>query len=133
MAVNSNGNLREALTFDDVLLKPGLSELLPSDADVRSRVTREIPLNIGFVGRAEQTGHPAQKPEKVIEPLILMTTKPGDTVLDPMCGSGTTGAVCRRLGRKAILCDLSEEYTGISERRLGIRRRQPPKYSLKNS
>ena len=54
----------------------------------------DVPLNIGFVGRDEQTGHPAQKPEKVIEPLILMTTKPGDTVLDPMCGSGTTGAVC---------------------------------------
>jgi len=93
----------------------------------------DVPLNIGFVGRNEQTGHPAQKPEKAIEPLILMTTKPGDTVLDPMCGSGTTGAVCARLGRKAILCDIAEEYTSITEQRLGIRRSQSPKYSLKNS
>jgi site-specific DNA-methyltransferase (adenine-specific) len=93
----------------------------------------DVPLNIGFVGKGEQTGHPAQKPEKVIEPLILMTTKAGDTVLDPMCGSGTTGAVCARLGRKAILCDISEEYTSMTERRLGIRRRQAPKYSLRNS
>jgi site-specific DNA-methyltransferase (adenine-specific) len=93
----------------------------------------EVPLNIGFVGKDEQTGHPAQKPEKVIEPLILMATRPGDTVLDPMCGSGTTGAVCARLGRKAILCDISEDYTSITERRLGIRRRQSAKYSLKNS
>jgi site-specific DNA-methyltransferase (adenine-specific) len=93
----------------------------------------DVPLNIGFVGKGEQTGHPAQKPEKVIEPLILMVTKPGDTVLDPMCGSGTTGAVCARLSRKAILCDISEEYTSMTERRLGIRRRQPPKYSFKNS
>jgi hypothetical protein len=87
----------------------------------------DVPLNIGFVGRGEQTGHPAQKPEKVIEPLILMTTKPGDTVLDPMCGSGTTGAVCAKLGRKAILCDVSDEYTSMTERRLGIQRVQSPK------
>jgi hypothetical protein len=87
----------------------------------------DVPLNIGFVGKNEQTSHPAQKPEKVIEPLILMTTKEGDTVLDPMCGSGTTGAVCSRLGRRAILCDISEEYTCITERRLGIRRSHSPK------
>jgi site-specific DNA-methyltransferase (adenine-specific) len=84
----------------------------------------DVPLNIGFVGRQEQTGHPAQKPERVIEPLILMATKPGDVVLDPMCGAGTTGAVCAKLGRKAILCDSSEEYIGMVERRLGIRRVQ---------
>jgi site-specific DNA-methyltransferase (adenine-specific) len=93
----------------------------------------EAPLNIGFVGRKEQTGHPSQKPEKVIEPLINMVTKPGDVVLDPMCGSGTTGAVCMKLGRKAILCDISEEYTQLVENRLGITRRQSPKYSRRKS
>jgi hypothetical protein len=82
----------------------------------------DVPLNIGFVGRNEQTGHPSQKPERVIEPLIQMTTKPGDLVVDPMCGSGTTGAVCAKLGRRAILCDLSDEYTAIAEQRLGIER-----------
>src|SRR2546430_10215618 len=51
----SSGKLREALTFDDVLLKPGLSELLPSDADVRTRITREIPLNIPIVASAMDT------------------------------------------------------------------------------
>jgi IMP dehydrogenase len=55
MDVKSNGSLREALTFDDVLLKPGLSELLPSDADIRSRVTREIPLNIPIIASAMDT------------------------------------------------------------------------------
>jgi site-specific DNA-methyltransferase (adenine-specific) len=78
----------------------------------------EVPLNIGFVGKNEQTGHPAQKPEKVIEPLVLMSTLPGDTVLDPMCGSGTTGAVCQKLGRRAILCDISEEYLEVTRKRL---------------
>ena len=47
-----------------------------------------VPLNIGFVGKKEQTGHPAQKPLKVIEPLIMMSTVPGDIVVDPMCGCG---------------------------------------------
>ena len=82
----------------------------------------DVPLNIGFVGRHEQTGHPSQKPEKVLEPLYLMTTKPGDTVLDPMCGAGTTGAVCARLGVHAVLCDISDEYTTLAENRLGVKR-----------
>lgn len=45
MAVVRDGII-EAYTFDDVLLKPGLSNILPSEADIRTRVTRAIPLNI---------------------------------------------------------------------------------------
>ena len=78
----------------------------------------EAPLNVGFVGRNEQTGHPAQKPLAVIEPLILMSTCENDTVLDPMCGSGTTGEACLRLNRRAVLCDSSEEYLSITKDRL---------------
>src|SRR5215470_5686095 len=55
MDQKTNGSLREALTFDDVLLKPGLSELLPSDADVRTRITREIPLNLPIIASAMDT------------------------------------------------------------------------------
>src|SRR5262245_15409959 len=55
MALNSNGSFREALTFDDVLLRPGLSELLPSDADVRTRITRDISLNIPIIASAMDT------------------------------------------------------------------------------
>jgi IMP dehydrogenase len=55
MDQKGNGSLREALTFDDVLLKPGLSEVLPSDADIRSRITREISLNIPIVASAMDT------------------------------------------------------------------------------
>jgi site-specific DNA-methyltransferase (adenine-specific) len=80
----------------------------------------EVPLNIGFVGRDEQTGHPSQKPKAVIAPLLSMTTEPGDLVLDPMCGSGTTGAVCLDLSVKAILCDASEEYLTLAAQRLGL-------------
>src|SRR5882672_7808531 len=55
MAVNSNGNLREALTFDDVLIRPGLSEVMPSDADLRTRLTRGIVLNIPIIASAMDT------------------------------------------------------------------------------
>src|SRR5215204_1806652 len=55
MAVAFNGSPREALTFDDVLLRPGLSGVLPSEADIRSRVTREIALNIPIVASAMDT------------------------------------------------------------------------------
>lgn len=95
----------------------------------------EAPLNIGFVGRKEQTGHPAQKPVAVFEPLLLMTTVPGDIVLDPMCGSGTTGEVCQKMGRKAILSDSSDDYIALTEKRLGIERTSnhaSPKYFFKN-
>src|SRR5579862_770212 len=47
--------IREAYTFDDVLLKPGLSDILPSDADIRSHVTRAIPLNIPIIASAMDT------------------------------------------------------------------------------
>jgi IMP dehydrogenase len=50
-----NGSLREALTFDDVLLRPGLSEILPSDADIRTRIARGIQLNIPIVASAMDT------------------------------------------------------------------------------
>ncbi len=55
MVVKNNGSLREALTFDDVLLTPGLSEVAPSSADIRSRITREIGLNIPIIASAMDT------------------------------------------------------------------------------
>jgi IMP dehydrogenase len=55
MAERVDGGLGEAFTFDDVLLKPGLSDVLPSDVDIRSRITREIALNIPIVASAMDT------------------------------------------------------------------------------
>lgn len=78
----------------------------------------EAALNIGFVGKAEQTGHPAQKPEAVFDPLIRMVTVEGDLVFDPMCGSGTTGAVCKKLGRRAVISDVNKDYVKITRDRL---------------
>jgi len=55
MATDSGLRLREALTFDDVLLAPGLSDVLPADVDIRSRITRSIPLNIPIAASAMDT------------------------------------------------------------------------------
>src|SRR3954452_863310 len=55
MDLTSNGKLREALTFDDVLIDLGLSALRPSEVDIRRRVTREIALNVPIVASAMDT------------------------------------------------------------------------------
>ena len=86
----------------------------------------EEPLLVGFIGRAEQTGHPAQKPVAVFERLVRMVTVEGDLVVDPMSGSGTTGAAARQLGRRAVLSDESDEYVAMVEQRLAIRRVEVP-------
>lgn len=100
---------------------PGPTSVIEEPLDNPSDVI-ESPLNIGFVGRKEQTGHPAQKPVAVFKRLYEMTTTEGELIVDPMSGSGTTGDAARQLGRKAIICDSSEDYTQIAEKRLGIKR-----------
>jgi IMP dehydrogenase len=55
MAADPDGRLREALTFDDVLLRPALSDVLPSETELRSRITRTISLNIPIVAAAMDT------------------------------------------------------------------------------
>lgn len=72
----------------------------------------------GFAGRSQSVGHPAQKPLDVIRPLILMTTLPGDLVVDPMAGSGTTGVVCSELWRRSILCDHNPKYVRLIHQRI---------------
>jgi site-specific DNA-methyltransferase (adenine-specific) len=89
----------------------------------------ESALLVGFIGRAEQTGHPSQKPEAVYNPLVRMATVEGDLLIDPMCGSGTTGAVARALGRKAILADRDSDYVALVEGRLGIERLAVPEWA----
>ena len=54
--------------------------------------------------------HPTQKPEELLKRIILLTSNPGDLILDPFCGSGTTGVVAVRYGRKFIGIDFTEKY-----------------------
>lgn len=66
----------------------------------------------------ERTGYPTQKPEALLEKLILSLTDPGELIVDPTLGSGTTLAVAARLGRRAIGIDASEVAHRIAGDRL---------------
>ena len=62
--------------------------------------------------------HPTQKPEALLYRILLACTKPGDIVLDPFFGTGTTGAVARRLGRKWIGIEREPAYVAVARTRI---------------
>jgi site-specific DNA-methyltransferase (adenine-specific) len=83
-------------------------------------MTANTPLN------REGTGYPTQKPERLLERIVRACSEEGDTVCDPMCGSGTTLAVAARLGRRFVGGDSSALAVEIARRRLdaaGVRYR----------
>lgn len=73
---------------------------------------------IPYWSMAENTAHPTQKPEKLIAKLILASTNAGDLVLDIFAGSGTTGVVAKKLGRKYINIEQNPTYCAWAEKRL---------------
>ena len=68
--------------------------------------------------RNGKKSHPTQKPEALLYRIMLATTKPGDVVLDPFFGTGTTGAVAKRLGRDWIGCERERIYCEVAEERI---------------
>jgi modification methylase len=62
--------------------------------------------------------HPTQKPEALLHRVLLATTRPGDTVLDPFFGTGTTGAVAKRLGRHFIGIERDRDYIAAARERI---------------
>ncbi len=62
--------------------------------------------------------HPTQKPEALLHRIILSSTKPGDIVLDPFFGTGTTGAVAKRLGRQWIGIERDADYVAAASERI---------------
>jgi modification methylase len=90
------------------------------NGDLQMRSDWRIPLCTGKE-RIKVNGkkaHATQKPEKLLERVILSSSKPGDVVLDPFFGTGTTGAVARRLGRHWIGIERNPEYIGIARERI---------------
>lgn len=77
---------------------------------------------INAPGRLEklQGEHPTQKPTQLLKRIILSCTKPGDSILDPFCGSGTTGIVSYLYGRKFTGIDQEQKYLDIAKRRLHV-------------
>ena len=62
--------------------------------------------------------HPTQKPESLIQHFVEILSNPGDTVLDPFMGSGTTGVVSKRSGRNFIGIELDEQYFNMAKNRI---------------
>ncbi len=69
-----------------------------------------------------EKAHPTQKPEALLHRLLIGSSNPGDVILDPFFGSGTTGAVAKRLGRHFIGIEREEAYRKVAAKRIGNER-----------
>jgi modification methylase len=89
--------------------------------DLQMRSDWVLPICSGSERAKDEAGdkaHPTQKPEALLYRILLACTKPGDVVLDPFFGTGTTGAVARRLGRRWIGIEREEAYVRVALRRI---------------
>jgi len=89
--------------------------------DLQMRSDWFIPLCTGgerLKNKDGEKAHPTQKPEALLHRVILSSTKPGDVVLDPFFGTGTTGAVAKKLGRDFIGIEREDEYIEVAQKRL---------------
>lgn len=75
-------------------------------------------ITVPFWSMPENTSHPTQKPEKLLAKLILASSNPGDTVLDPFLGSGSTSVTAKKLDRHYIGVELEPRYCLWAEQRL---------------
>jgi len=104
----------KAYTFNYEALKAG-------NEDVQVRSDWTLPLCTGeerLKGTNGKKLHPTQKPEALLARVILSSSRPDDLVLDPFCGTGTTGATAKRLGRRFIGVERDAAYAKAAEKRI---------------
>jgi site-specific DNA-methyltransferase (adenine-specific) len=90
----------------------------PNPKGAKPRDVLEIPTTCN--GMHEKTPHPTQKPEELLRKIILASSNPGDLVIDPFLGSGTTAVVAEQLKRKWQGCDISREYCKWAAHRIEL-------------
>jgi len=101
-------------TFNYETLKAG-------NEDIQVRSDWTLPLCTGderLKGRDGKKLHPTQKPEALLARVILSSSRVDDLVLDPFCGTGTTGAVAKKLGRRFVGCERDANYAKAAEKRI---------------
>jgi modification methylase len=111
-AAKSRGGRRYTFNYDAMKM---------ANDELQMRSDWTLPLCTGEERLKDDKGdkaHPTQKPEALLHRVIMASTKPGDVILDPFFGTGTTGAVARRLGRKFIGIEREAEYAAIAEARI---------------
>ncbi|WP_428407855.1 site-specific DNA-methyltransferase [Hyphococcus sp.] len=95
--------------------------LKTSNDDLQMRSDWEFPICTGaerIKGEDGAKTHPTQKPESLLYRILIASTKPGDVVLDPFFGSGTTGAAAKYLGRHFIGCERDKTYIAAAKKRI---------------
>lgn len=110
------------LTFnaDAIRVRSARQEQGDPRANPKGRVPGDVWAFPRLPGNAkERTGHPCQMPEAILERVILACSNPGDLVVDPFAGSGTTLAVANRLGRRWYGCEVSPDYAAAARARIG--------------
>ena len=75
-------------------------------------------ISVPFWSMSENTDHPTQKPEKLLAKIILASTNPGDLILDPFSGSGTTAVTAKKLARDFTAVESDEKYCLLALKRL---------------
>ncbi len=105
---------------DDIDRLPYMApELVGPEKAARGKLPTDVWwMTIVPTNSRERTGYPTQKPERLIERIVRASSRPGDLVLDFFAGTGTTGAVAARLGRRYLLVDNNPEAVDIARRRL---------------
>lgn len=107
---------------------------VPNPLGAKPKDVIEIPTTCN--GMNEKTPHPTQKPEELIRKIVLASSNPGDIVLDPFLGAGTTAVVAEQLGRKWKGCDTTLEYCSWAAKRIETVKRMSIsewiQYDLKN-
>jgi modification methylase len=95
--------------------------LKAANDDVQMRSDWLFPICTGAERLKDDKGdklHPTQKPEALLARVMLASTKPGDVILDPFFGSGTTGAVAKRLGRSFVGIEREQDYIDAARERI---------------
>jgi site-specific DNA-methyltransferase (adenine-specific) len=77
-------------------------------------------ISVPFWSMPENTDHPTQKPEKLLAKIILSSTRPGDLILDPFAGVGTTAVTAKKLGRSFVSIEANEHYCLLAAKRLEL-------------
>ena len=82
-------------------------------------------ISIPYWSMAENTAHPTQKPEKLLAKLILASSNEGDVIFDPFLGSGSTSVTAKKLNRRYVGVEISEQYCIWAEKRLEMAETDP--------
>jgi site-specific DNA-methyltransferase (adenine-specific) len=89
---------------------------VPNPRGAKPKDVMDIPTTCNGMG--EKTPHPTQKPEELLRKLLFASSNPGELVIDPFSGSGTTAVVADQLGRRWAACDCNKEYNEWAIKRL---------------